>query len=137
VYLLISCNEISGTAFTLTSVLGSTNDPNLPDRCYGGDLSESLKSGANDVVIVPQTDGTLKSTPLQVRVGKLSNWRTLFKSRKGKVAKLYINNVRALSESRLILSDSGSVFIKRSRSYPSCSFTNEELQSIMSNAREG
>ena len=59
-YLLISGNEISGTAFTLTSVLGSTTDPNLPDRCYGGDLSESLKSGANDVVIVPQTDGTLK-----------------------------------------------------------------------------
>ena len=82
VCILIGGNEISGTAFTLTSVLGSTNDPNLPDRCYGGDLSESLKSGANDMVIVPQTDGTLKSTPLQVRVGKLSNWRTIFKSRK-------------------------------------------------------
>ena len=135
VCILIAGNEISGTAFTLTSVLGSTNDPNLPDRCYGGDLSESLKSGANDMVIVPQTDGTLKSTPLQVRVGKLSNWRTIFKSRKGKIAKLYINNVRVLPESRLILSDSGSVFIKRRRSYPSCTFTNDELQSIMSYVR--
>ena len=135
VCILIGGNEISGTAFTLTSVFGSTTDPNLPDRCYGGDLSESLKSGANDVVIVPQTDGTLKSTPLQVRVGKLSNWRTIFKSRKGKIAKFYINNVRVLSESRLILSDSGSVFIKRRRSYPACSFTNDELQSIMSYAK--
>ena len=71
-------------AFTLSSIFGSTDDPQLPAKCYGHDLSESLKSGINDIVVVKQSNGTLKSTPFQARVGKLTNMKTLFKSRKGK-----------------------------------------------------
>ena len=125
--------EITGSAFTLSSVLGTLHDPKLPSKCYGGDLSESLKSGVNDVIVVRQSDGTLKSTPLQARVGKLSGWRTLFKSREGKKAKLYVNNIRSLSEQNLILSDSGSVFIHQWRSVARCSFTNDEIQTMALN----
>ena len=95
-FLFIKVNGINGSAFTLSSAFGTLHDPKLPNLCYGGDLSESLKSGINDIVIVRQSDGSLKSTPLQARVGKLSNWKTVFKSREGKLAKIYVNNVRAL-----------------------------------------
>ena len=35
---------------------------------YGGDESESFASGANDVVVVQQNDGSLKSTTINVQV---------------------------------------------------------------------
>ena len=35
---------------------------------YAGDDLEAFASGANDVVVVQQTDGSLKSTPIHVQV---------------------------------------------------------------------
>ena len=35
---------------------------------YAGDESESFASGANDVVVVQQNDGSLKSTAINVQV---------------------------------------------------------------------
>ena len=35
---------------------------------YAGDESESFASGANDVVVVQQSDGSLKSTAINVQV---------------------------------------------------------------------
>ena len=130
VCLLITVNDINGSAFSFTSAFGTLHDPKLPSKCYGNDLSESLKSGVNDIVIVQQSDDSFKSTPFQARVGKLSNWKTLFKSREGKQAKLYVNNIRALGDVNLLLSDSGAVFIHRPRSMASCSFTSEEMQNM-------
>ena len=130
IYIVIEVYRISGSAFSLSSDVGLSQDQKCQSKCYGGDSTESLKSGVNDVVIVIQSDGTLKSTPLQARVGKLSNWKTLFKSREGKIAKLYVNNVRALSEAILVLSDSGSIFVHRRRENPSCLFTNEEMEAM-------
>ena len=37
-------------------------------KCYANDLSESWYSGANDILVVKQSDGSLKSTLLQLRV---------------------------------------------------------------------
>ena len=130
VFILLYLHKTTASGFTLTSIFGTSDDPDLPETCYGNDINESLKSGVNDVVIVRQSDGTLKSTALQARVGKLSNWKTLFKSRKGKTAKLYINNIRASSGTRLVLSDSGAVFIHRRQSKHSCLFSDEEIQTM-------
>ena len=43
--------------------------------------------GANDVIVVPQSDGTLKSTPFHVQIGKFANWKTVLKSRQGRKSK--------------------------------------------------
>ena len=56
-------------------------------RCYYGDTGESVKTGANDVIVVTQRDGSLTATELNVRVGKFYNWKTLMKTRQGKTAK--------------------------------------------------
>lgn len=129
--IFVALYTISGNNRALSIAVGVLQNAKLPSKCYGGDATESLKSGVNDMVIVTQSDGTLKSTPLQARVGKLSNWKTLFKSREGKEAKLYVNNIRALPEAHLILSDSGAVFVHRRRENPSCLFTNEEMQGMV------
>ena len=52
----------------LNSIFEATNDPRLPEQCYGSDLSNSLKTGVNDVVIVRQSDGSLKSTRFQFQI---------------------------------------------------------------------
>ena len=49
--ILIKVNEISSSALSFSTIFGTRHDPVLPCQCYGGDLSESLKSGVNDVVI--------------------------------------------------------------------------------------
>ena len=118
--------------FSLSNIFGTVNDPELPKECYGNDISESLKSGINDVIVVKQTDGhTLNSTAFQARIGKLSNWRTLLKSRTGKLAKLYVNNVRAIQDAAIVLGDSGAAYIQRKKSSePTCSFTESELREM-------
>ncbi len=37
-------------------------------RGYENDNSESLANGANDVIVVKQSDGSFKATPIQVQV---------------------------------------------------------------------
>jgi phosphatidate phosphatase LPIN len=51
-----------------------------------------LASGANDVVVVRQDDGSLASTPFHVRIGKLTSLRSLFASREGRDVELIIND---------------------------------------------
>ena len=142
ILIICYCHEATVFAFSRLSIenqidnrwgWGKPEDPNLPIKCYGGDLSESLKSGVNDMVIVKQNDGTLKSTPLQARIGKLSNWRTMFKSRKGRKAKIYVNNVRVLPDAKIILSSTGAVYINEKSRSPTCSFTSNELKQITLN----
>ena len=40
-------------------------------RGFAGDESESFASGANDIIVVEQDDGTLKSTILNVQVNSV------------------------------------------------------------------
>ena len=80
----------------------------------------SLPSGANDVVVVQQNDGTFKSTPLHVRIGKFETFKTVFFSREGKTGIVYVNNIRLymgkngfIRSDRLYVSESGAVLIER------------------------
>ena len=80
-------------------------------ECYFGSTAETVVTGANDVVVVEQADGTRKATQLQIRVGKLSSFLSLFRSREGKLGKVYVNNFRVGSD--LHLTEAGTVLFKR------------------------
>ena len=41
-------------------------------------LSESLASGANDIVVVRQSNGQLAATPVQLQIGKTQNEKVLY-----------------------------------------------------------
>ena len=49
--------------------------------------------GANDIIVVKQTDESLCATPLHVRVGKFDSFKTFFYSREGKIAHVSVNDV--------------------------------------------
>lgn len=88
---------------------------------------KTLKTGANDVVVVQQSDGlTYKATPLYIRIGKFSSWvRTVQGKRKDtfvkhgtiSTAKLLINNRKALENIEFIISDSGDEVLMRRTLY--------------------
>ena len=62
---------------------------------YIGSNSNALNSGANDVIVVTQKDGSLKSTRISVQVGKFHNfWSTVW-SREGTEMKIYVNGQKA------------------------------------------
>ena len=106
---------------------------NSSAKCYANDLSETWYSGANDIIVVKQSDGSLKSTLLQLRVGKLTNFWTASKSREGKQGRLFVNGKEVLLHVNIefILGKSGELMIydKVSKSY-SCILSNRELKQI-------
>ena len=86
---------------------------NSSAKCYANDLSETWYSGANDIIVVKQSDGSLKSTLLQLRVGKLTNFWTASKSREGKQGRLFVNGKEVLLHVNIefILGKSGELMI--------------------------
>lgn len=80
---------------------------------FAGDNSESLANGANDIIVVRQSNGSFSATPIQVQIGKLANWRTMIKSREGRPVKIYVNNFRAETSAPLTISDSGNACFDR------------------------
>ena len=100
-------------------------------KCYANDDSESWYSGANDILVVKQSDGSLKSTPLQLRVGKLTNFWTTLKSREGKKGRFFVNNNEVLAHDTIefILGKSGEVMIyNKTTGSISCVLYNQELK---------
>eukprot|EP00095_Tigriopus_kingsejongensis_P005019 maker-scaffold139_size317827-snap-gene-2.26 protein:Tk05019 transcript:maker-scaffold139_size317827-snap-gene-2.26-mRNA-1 annotation:"nuclear elongation and deformation protein 1-like" len=84
---------------------------------------ESLANGANDVLVVEQSDGTFKSTPFHVQVGKLATWKTFFKSRQGRLVDIEINGI--LAPVKMAILDSGAAcFTRPDHPY---TFTHDEL----------
>ena len=92
------------------------------------DSTEALSSGANDIVAVKQADGSFQSTALEVKVGKTTNWKTMFRSREGKKAKIKVNDTFVLENTELEIVDSGDVFIMRPDQ--STKFTSKELKDM-------
>ena len=102
------------------------------------DDSDSLYRGATDVLVIRQSDGSLKSTPLQVRVGKLSNLFTTLKPREGMKGLLFVNGDEVLfnNEVEFILGASGDILISRNESTgTSGNLTDRDLQKM--NLKEG
>ena len=95
------------------------------------DSGEALASGANDIVVVKQSDGSFQATTLQVKIGKMTNFSTLFNSREGRRAKLQVNNILVIPDTTIEIGDSGDVFIARPE--PSFAFNSKELEDMKLN----
>ena len=121
------------TNFILRWVVISIAASALSDAssCHFGHNSESVKTGANDVM-VSQVNGYLKSTQLSARLGKTSgSFRTWFSSRDGKTGTVSVNG-RSIG---VVLNDKGQVLVHRSNGRKSCTFNNGELRHFQ--LREG
>eukprot|EP00731_Ephydatia_muelleri_P010514 Em0005g1100a len=81
------------------------------------DVNAAYLSGAIDVVVVKQKDGSLKSTPFHVRFGKLGVLRT---GDLKKEVEIEVNGT--LIDLKMTLDESGSAFFVKSKS--------EEVSSI-------
>jgi len=55
-------------------------------------VTEALANGANDVIVVRKSDGTLYSTSWIAQIGKLNS---LFQSREGREVAIFVNSVPA------------------------------------------
>jgi phosphatidate phosphatase PAH1 len=80
-----------------------------------------------DVVVVKQSDGSFQATTLQVKIGKMTNIKTIFRSREGRKAQLQVNNVLVLPETTIEIGDSGNAFFLRSENGRNFTFTSDEL----------
>ena len=97
----------------------------LEPVCYDEDTEDSMFSGANDLVVVEESDGqTLKgATPFQLRIGKKANWR-----RDGKKGFLFVKNKRVtFNNVEFVLNSVGQLMIQREGTKNSCFFTPQEL----------
>lgn len=86
-------------------------------------MQYSYVSGANDVIVVQQSDGSYKSTPFHVQIGKFATWQTFFKSRQGRLVDIEINGVQA--PIKMAILDSGAAcFTRKNNQFD---FSSEEL----------
>ena len=93
--------------------------------------SDALKTGANDILVVEQSDGSLKSTKIEAQVGKFNSFTSLFTSRRGKKVDVFINGQKMIFNQPLIVSGSGKIsFNRQSNRYD---IQNNEWQSISLN----
>ena len=67
------------------------------------DGSDALKTGANDILVVEQRDGTLKSTKIEAQVGKFNSFTSFFRSRSGKKVDVYINGQKMVFNQPLVV----------------------------------
>ena len=130
-----SCTINFGLGVVISCIL-ATVVKNSYDRyfCYidpmsklnsSEDHSEALYSGANDLIVVKQEEGHLKSSPLHVMVGKLENWETLSHSRQNKKAEIHVNGQK-INEISVELGESGIAYIEGSQK--TCKFTESQLE---------
>ena len=95
-------------------VLGTSTVQAITCEFQGGN-SEALNSGADDVIVARQADGSFLSTPILVQIGKFHNfWSTVW-SREGAEVKIYINGRRLNTGARLLIEDSGKACFDRSQ----------------------
>ena len=97
------------------------------------DSGEAIASGANDIVVVKQTDGSFQATTLDVKVGKMTNFSTMVHSREGRKVKIQVNNLFVLENTVIEIGDSGSAFIMRPER--SINFTSKEIEDM--NLKDG
>ena len=88
---------------------------------------DALYSGANDVIVVKQDDGSLKSSPLHVFVGKFENWETLIQSRHNKEAEIHINGQR-IPGIDIEIGESGIAYLTKVEK--TCRFTGKQLEKM-------
>ena len=82
------------------------------DVCYyGDDYYSSIMTGVNDVTVVEQTDGSLKGTQLNGRVGRLNSIWSLFSNVGGKEVQIWVNG--RMVQTQLVTTDAGTIVFDR------------------------
>ena len=109
------------------SINFGTENSDKMSESDSGDEREALYSGANDVLVVKQDDGTLKSSPLHVFVGKLENLETFFKSRENKEAEIHVNGQKVPGIA-IEIGESGVAELTDSEK--TCKFTESQLMQM-------
>ena len=109
------------------------NNPRAASVPNYDDSGEAIASGANDIIVVKQTDGSFQATAFDVKVGKMTNFSTMTHSREGRKAKIQVNNLFVLDDTVIEIGDSGSVFIMRPER--TIKFTSKELEDM--NLKDG
>ena len=94
------------------------------------DERDALYSGANDVLVVKQDDGSLKSSPLHVFVGKLENLETFFQSRENEEAEIHVNGQKVPG---IIIEIGESGVAELTGSEKTCKFTESQLMQMKLN----
>jgi len=126
IYAMLS-SIASGTLFlalvsTVSSYHGHDYIPDIPptDKCYYGQYEFSWhESGANDVVVVLQPDGSMMATQFNVKLPQHRGWGP---------RQLYVNGRPVPMDSHMDVTTNGNIFFRRNPY--SCTFTNRELQSM-------
>lgn len=67
------------------------------------DGADALKTGANDILVVEQSDGTLKSTKIEAQVGKFNSFTSFFRSRRGQKVDVFINGQKMAFNQTLVV----------------------------------
>ena len=67
------------------------------------DGADALKTGANDILVVAQSDGTLKSTKIEAQVGKFNSFTSFFRSRRGQKVDVFINGQKMVFNQTLVV----------------------------------
>jgi len=96
--------------------------PDIPptDKCYFGQYEFSWhESGANDVVVVDQPDGSMRATQFNVKLPQHRAWGP---------RQVYVNGRPVPMDSHMDVTTNGNVFFRRNPY--ACTFTNRELQSM-------
>merc|ERR1712121_231380 len=94
--------------------------PTPLEKCYFGEDELSwYEKGGNDVVVVQQMDGTLKSTQFNVKLPRNRAWGA---------RSLYINGRPVRTESVIEVSPRGAIYFHRAPN--TCSFTSNELRAM-------
>ena len=126
-YLILGVISTVILAFAIKYTLHSNSDK--PDKMSNTSSEEpefeALYSGANDVIVVKQDDGILKSSPLHVFVGKFENWETLTQSRENKEAEIHVNG-QNIPGIYIEIRESG--VAKNEHSEKTCKFTELQLK---------
>ena len=118
---------------SLTSRIFLRNQDNSfePRRSLRFSFNE-VAGGANDIIVIEKGYYQYASTPLNIVIGKLSNTKTFFNSRRKTGGKLLINGNHVLSQAQIEIGTAGVVSIKRGRKSSFC-FTTEEIQLMQLN----
>ena len=97
-------------------------------QTYLVDSGKSPLMGANDVLVVCQADGTLKSTQLHVFVGKIEDWKTMFYSQLDKSAVVRVNG-QTVPGITIKLGETGAAYLEQEgHANPTGKFTTSQLQ---------
>eukprot|EP00096_Caligus_rogercresseyi_P002588 TRINITY_DN14780_c0_g1_i1.p1 TRINITY_DN14780_c0_g1~~TRINITY_DN14780_c0_g1_i1.p1 ORF type:complete len:328 (-),score=26.04 TRINITY_DN14780_c0_g1_i1:105-1088(-) len=88
-----------------------TFDPTHGILCNESSYSDAVRSGGSDVIVVKQSDGSLRSTPFHLQIGRFSSFLSFWFRRSGQSVQIYVKGKKGPVD--LKVSDDGSTCFHR------------------------